>query len=227
MKTVRKRVLCYPTWAPGVLPLEAPPGWEVVPLWNLGNGQHGPDTSRPRPATGPVLIDWEPANPKPEDWTMLLRLHGQAGDIAMGVDPGVDWGNRTVEHDREVGIIAKVLAPYQVSMSYDLYFSRRLSVDSWQARTRYRLERLRAVQEITRLHSFAVVSPIDQTVADPYGKPTDFTPSTLKMIARAAAESPVSTMVFAAASTAHARALVDTAVLDLMREIDARWEQSQ
>lgn len=226
MHTTRKRVLCYPTWAPGVPPMEAPPGWEVVTLWNLGNAQAGYDLSRPRPA-GTALIDWEPPNPTPEAWTLLLRAHAKPGDIAMGVDPGVDWGNRTVQHDREVGIIAKVLSPHQVSMSYDLYHTLKMSEDSWGARTRYRLGRLNAVQEITGYHSFALVAGIDQNTPDPYGKPIPFSRRTLKMFARAIADSKVSAMVFAAASSYLARAVVDDVTRGLMAEIDAVWEQDQ
>jgi len=200
-------LLCYASWNNDSDPM-ALDGVTLVDLANFGNAQDAP-RSGGRPITDRAcIIDWEPPVPNLNKWTMLLR-RAKAGDIAYGIDPGVN----SYRYDKPVGLISKVLEPYGISMSYDMYTYAKEPVEYYQSRVAYRRTRLQQIQLITGLKSVQLVSPLDQMVPHPYTEPSVLDDKHLKAMAQAL-DPKMKTCIFVGAGNTHARLIVDAAVRD-------------
>lgn len=148
--------MCRPYWDGGVPPAPVL-GWPDIPLWNMGMKDDW--VPSPRPEGGNVVVDWEPGLPKQlfSKWNKLLK-RTKPGDVVYGFDTGVNHAF----FDEKVGMIAKKLMVYQVSMSYDGYYHAEEGLDEWHSRILHRAMRLNDIQSMTKVKSTLFISPVEQ-----------------------------------------------------------------
>lgn len=228
----RQKIIVYANWSrdPHLVP---PAGWIGGKHMNFGQDRRPVAPVVTQGVAGrTAMLNWEDKNilPKPgagatdlREWSRQIRLYGFEGDIAYGIDTGIDWGG---EHrwDHPVGTIAHALRFTRgfLRASYDTYpdpfIGRREGVRHWKMLSDYRVDRLKMVQEITDQRSVQVVSCQEQATKDCYTKPTLFSDALLEQIATNV-DKDLDVCIFAGAANADARAIVDAGILKLAEMI--------
>lgn len=199
------KYVCYASWGNDLPPIALEGGWKHVALHNLGMAMSGPKNA-PRPNADTCIFDWEPPIPDLRKWTKVLR-NAKPGDIAYGIDPGVN----NPRYDKPVGLIANVLRPYGISMSYDYYLHPEDTDESYDYRALYRSDRLRFIRELSGTQSVQVYSPLDLYAKDPYGSPEVLSPAVMQVMA-SYVDLSMDILIFVGASNAAARVVVDDAI---------------
>lgn len=199
------KYVCYASWDNDLPLMDLPTGWKYLTLHNLGLNMSGPK-DLPRPHVDTCIFDWEPAIPDLRKWTKLLRT-SKPGDIAYGLDPGVN----SPRYDKPVGLLANVLRPYGVSMSYDYYLHPDDTDESYDYRALYHTNRLQFIRELSGTQAVQVFSPQDHYAKDPYESPEIFE-GPVQHIMASYVDPTMDICIFVGASSPSARVIVDGAV---------------